>query len=523
MSDANLTLSKFDSTFDELAQTALPAVRAEERLARLQNLALALTSADTVEQTADVVRREGFTPHYAPTGEVELRWPQEPEVDAESRGFMEIVAQMCAHALERARLYEAERAARRLAEQATERTIRLQTVTARLSQAVTLAQVGEIIISEGTSALDAHRGVLALLNAEADHLEVAQAWGYSPDNARVWQRFPLNSPIPLSDVVRSREPVWLRDLAERDSRYPQLAQIQTTSQAYAVLPLLVEDRVLGGINFGFDHPRRFDPDERAFMTALAQQCAQALERARLTDVAASRLSEIEQLNARLKQALAETHHRVKNNLQVISALVELQTDVAETMVPAEALRRVGGHARALATLHDLLTDQAKSSFDMSTVSTRELFGKMLPLLQSTMGERALHSEIEDVPLPVRIGASLCLLANELVSNAVKHGGHNIGFALQSVPDAQTLLEDVNSPAARKRPDDANNDTPPGLLSLIVTDDGPGFPSDFNPQKAAHTGLDLVSNLSRLDLGGNVAYANNPQGGARVTITFPLPE
>lgn len=519
MSDANLTLS----TFDELAQTASPAERAEGRLSRLQNLALALTSADSVEQAADVVRREGFTTHYAPTGEVELRWPQEPDVDTESHTFMQIVAQMCAHALERARLYEAERTARRLAEQATERTTRLQNVTAGLAQAVTLAQVGEIIISEGTSALDAHRGVLALLNAEADHLEVAQAWGYSPDNARVWQRFPLNSPIPLSDVVRSREPVWLHDLNERNSRYPQLAQIQTTSQAYAVLPLLVEDRVLGGINFGFDHPRRFDPDERAFITALAQQCAQALERARLTDVAASRLSEIEQLNARLKQALAETHHRVKNNLQVISALVELQTDVSEAMVPAEALRRVGGHARALATLHDLLTDQAKSSFDMSTVSTRALFGKMLPLLQSTIGERALSSEIEEVRLPVRIGASLCLLANELVSNAVKHGGQHISFTLQSVPASQAQLEDTNPPITPNRPDIANDEISPGLLHLIVADDGPGFPPDFNPQKAAHTGLDLVSNLSRLDLGGSVAYANNPQGGARVIITFPLPE
>lgn len=519
MSDANVTLS----TFDELAQTALPALRAEERLARLQNLALALTSVDTIEQAADVVRGEGFTTHYAPTGEVELRRPQEPDVDAEARAFMGIVAQMCAHALERARLYEAERAARRLAEQATERTTRLQNVTARLAQAVTLAQVGEIIISEGTSALDAHRGVLALLNAEADHLEVAQAWGYSPDNARVWQRFPLDSPIPLSDVVRSREPVWLHDLNERDSRYPQLAQIQTTSQAYAVLPLLVDNRVLGGINFGFDHPRRFNSDERAFITALAQQCAQALERARLTDVAASRLSEIEQLNARLKQALAETHHRVKNNLQVISALVELQTDVAEAMVPAEALRRVGGHARALATLHDLLTDQAKSSYDMSTVSTRALFGKMLPLLQSTMGERALHSEIEEVSLPVRIGASLCLLANELVSNAVKHGGKNIVFSLQSEPNRRDNQQEISRQNGRERRQNAEGEPVAAILHLIVADDRPGFPPDFNPQTAAHTGLDLVSNLSRLDLGGSVTYANNPQGGARVTITFPLPE
>ena len=603
MSEIASTFPAFDSSPQAVTATE----RAAERLERLQNLARALTSADTVEQAADVVSREGFAALHAPIGAIylrdassnhfrfaraigtpaalsdappifasnfpdallsavrakqplffdldgtaalpadtappvppggtlavlplliddhilgglELRWQRAPAFDAESRAYLQLVAQMCAHALERARLYEAEQAARRLAEQAMERTSRLQTVTARLARAATLAQVGEVVISEGTAALGAHRGVLALLEPEGNQLEVIQTWGYAPGNARAWQKFGLDAPIPLADTVRRQEAIWLHDLAERNACYPQLAQIQTTSHAYAVLPLLVEDRVLGGISFGFDHARDFDTAERAFVTALAQQCAQALERARLADVAAARLVEIEQLNARLKQALAETHHRVKNNLQVISALVELQTDVSIPTVPVEALYRIGGHARALASLHDLLTDQAKSSFDMSTISTRALLGKMLPILQSTIGGGILNSQIEDARLPVRIGASLCLLVNELVSNAVKHGGHVISLSLHSEPDRRNNnAEPARQNGAERRHNVVDNPVA-AILRLVVEDDGPGFPPDFDPQKAAHTGLDLVSNLSRLDLGGSVAYANNPQGGACVTVTFPL--
>ncbi len=247
-----------------------------------------------------------------------------------------------------------------------------------------------------------------------------------------------------------------------------------------------------------------------------------MERARLTDAAAAVAAEIEDLNARLKRAMAETHHRVKNNLQVISALVELQTDPGVTQVPADALKRIGLHARALATLHDLLTDQAKVSFETTTVSSRALLGKMLPVLQATIGPRALQSDIADVRLPIRMGASLCLLLSELVSNAVKHGGNALRISLLAAPNRRNPAPTEDAPP---KPDHRQNtpDTPiEEIVSLIVADDGPGFPLDFDPKKAANTGLDLITNISRLDLAGSVTYANNPQGGALVTITFPLP-
>src|SRR5262249_32598499 len=64
--------------------------------------------------------------------------------------------------------------------------------------------------------------------------------------------------------------------------------------------------------------------------------------------------EVEAWKARLRRSIAETHHRVKNNLQVMAALADLQTEEGEEMVPASALKRMGQHTRSLAAVHDLL-------------------------------------------------------------------------------------------------------------------------------------------------------------------------
>ena len=277
-------------------------------------------------------------------GGMELHWAQECAFDGDARAFMEVVAQICAQAIERARLQEAEGKARQIVERAEKRATLLQSVTARLTQALSAAQVAEVIVDGVAETLNAHRGVLALLMPDGKNLETTRALGYRPEVAKVWQQFALDAPIPLSEVARTGSPIWLHDLAERDARYPQLARIHTTSHAYAVLPLLAQERVLGAISFGFDHARAFDEAERAFIETITQQCAQALERARLHDATAQTLAEIEALNVRLRRSMAETHHRVKNNLQVISALVELQTEPGTSLVPTDALRRIGSHA-----------------------------------------------------------------------------------------------------------------------------------------------------------------------------------
>ena len=70
-------------------------------------------------------------------------------------------------------------------------------------------------------------------------------------------------------------------------------------------------------------------------------------------------TEVEDLNARLRRAMTETHHRVKNNLQIIAALVDMQTLEAVNTIPVEEWQRLGIRIRTLAVVHDTLTDAVK--------------------------------------------------------------------------------------------------------------------------------------------------------------------
>lgn len=204
------------------------------------------------------------------------------------------------------------------------------------------------------------------------------------------------------------------------------------------------------------------------------------------------LTEIENLNLRLRRSVQETHHRVKNNLQVISALADLQME--GNTVPVAALARIGQHARSLAALHDLLTHEAKTDIETQHISVSALMEKLIPLLQATTGGRMLNYTVENFRLPVREGTSLALLVSELVSNAVKHGRNDIEVNLS-----------VEEDSAR----------------LQVGDDGPGFPSGFDWRQAANTGLGLIDSTGRHDLQGTITYENRLQGGAQVVVVFPV--
>ena len=204
--------------------------------------------------------------------------------------------------------------------------------------------------------------------------------------------------------------------------------------------------------------------------------------------------EIEELNARLHRSIQETHHRVKNNLQIISALAELQTEDGEATVPATALHRIGQHTRSLAALHDILTQQAKANAQTNSIATQAAMNEIIPLLQATTGGRNIHYEVEDVVLPGQLAASFILLVSEIISNAIKHGRGDIEMTL-TTQDSTARLE--------------------------VCDDGPGFPPDFDWQKAANTGLGLIESAGHYDLRGTILFENREEGGARVVVLFPL--
>ena len=341
--------------------------------------------------------------------------------------------------------------------------------------------------------------VLLVEDNEEDALLLAQtlrASGYALEYVRVDNADALRQALSA--------PVWdcvIVEDALAAFRVPDALEIVHASGH--ILPCFVVSRMPGehgavaALRAGArDYLRKDDLDRLvpALERELHEAAARA-ERRQAEDTLKRSHADLEAQNIRLKRAMAETHHRVKNNLQIISALVELQMQEGVDSVPASALARVGQHARALALLHDLLTWEAKGEAEMDTISARDALEKMIPLMQATSGGRRIrYAAPEQVRLPVKTGASLALLINELVSNALKHGTGDIEVEL-NVDD--------------------------GTVCLEVRDDGPGFPAGFDSEQAANTGLELVESIGRWDLGGQTSYETRPMGGARVCITFPL--
>jgi two-component sensor histidine kinase len=122
--------------------------------------------------------------------------------------------------------------------------------------------------------------------------------------------------------------------------------------------------------------------------------------------------------------------------------------------------------------------------------------KLLSLIQETNAHRRIRYHVADLRLTAKQGTSVALVVNELVSNAIKHGNSDVEVTFAERGD--------------------------GKAALVVLDDGAGFPPDFDPVRAANTGLELVLSLTKWDLNGQVCYDNRPEGGGRVTILMPLP-
>jgi PAS domain S-box-containing protein len=201
--------------------------------------------------------------------------------------------------------------------------------------------------------------------------------------------------------------------------------------------------------------------------------------------------------------LHEVHHRVKNNLQVISSLLGLQSGQIEDPVYQEAFKESQNRIRSIALVHEKLY----STQDFARVE----FNRYLQSLAHDL-VRSYGADVERVELDVRVKdvflaidqAIPCgLIVNELVSNALKH----------AFP--QPREKGAGRVRIKMRPLKA------GRVELTVTDNGIGMPADVNVDETESLGLRLVSILARDQLRGTLDV--KVDGGTRFKVTFPTSE
>jgi PAS domain S-box-containing protein len=204
----------------------------------------------------------------------------------------------------------------------------------------------------------------------------------------------------------------------------------------------------------------------------------------------SQMKSVQALNALVKDKnalLKEVHHRVKNNLQVISSLLRLEAHRVSKTEVATALNDMRWRIRSMALLHEsLYRSESFASIDLSAY-LRQLANEVLRALTESDSSVSLTVDTQPVTASMDQATPCGLILYELLSNALKHGfpSGRIGLLMVSL----TKLD-----SARVR--------------LTVSDNGVGLPADFERRKTNSLGLQLVSDLVQ-QLGGNLTIGPVP--------------
>lgn len=220
--------------------------------------------------------------------------------------LLQEVASRAALALDNARLYAAEHAAREAAERATARALRLQEATAALSTALTLDEAARVAAESFLNVVGAQASMVSVVDAAGETLELLHAVNLPDGLAERLRRVSLDATIPLATAARRGKAIFLDSSDEAERRFPgpgldvRLAQGE---RSWAIVPLTVGGQILGTLLFAFDRPRALDEGDRALALAIAGLCAQAIDRARLHAAERSSRSRLQQIVEALPEAI----------------------------------------------------------------------------------------------------------------------------------------------------------------------------------------------------------------------------
>lgn len=203
-------------------------------------------------------------------------------------------------------------------------------------------------------------------------------------------------------------------------------------------------------------------------------------------------------NKEVETLLREVHHRVKNNLQIISSLLRLQARGLEQDTAAEALRISQSRVQSIALLHQRLYQGE----GLNQVSMRTYFHDLTQSLQDTYkleeNQIQLLSLVDDFALDIDLATPLGIISNELITNAIKHA-----FPQQNAGRIELLVKKTDA-----------------QISLLVKDNGLGVKlSGGKPLiKKSSFGLELVESLAE-KIHGSLFFSNGQ--GTQVELLIPV--
>jgi len=378
-------------------------------------------------------------------------------------------------------------------------TVRLNTLC-DISQAVLAAQspqeIANVALERLFDLVEYTWAGLVEIEVASDQAHLLAVRGRVPNAVNAGLRVALKHQAPCCQMlVDMHEPYQVRvsELLAVLPEYPQLSVIQAEGMRWTLLiPLVVGNETIGVLTLWSDREAPFPEGALTIGREVAGPLSLALHNARLCERARQ--------DAESKdRQLREVNHRVNNTLMSIVALLSAeQRHLAQSQRSADPTCLQGMIARVngLAALHRLLSETQWEPMLLSQLAEHLIYVAM-PYLPA---DTRLNMRVPESAVMVTANQahSLALIINELVANTFEH-------ALQ-----ERKMVSIQVHIA--------HDERSGAIAIEYRDDGPGYPPEVTRLERYNVGLELIQNLVRTNLRGDLQLCND--GGAVTLIRFP---
>ncbi|WP_194776777.1 histidine kinase dimerization/phosphoacceptor domain -containing protein [Pararhodonellum marinum] len=212
------------------------------------------------------------------------------------------------------------------------------------------------------------------------------------------------------------------------------------------------------------------------------------------DTLEAKNKQIAKQNDERELLLKEIHHRVKNNLQIISSLLSMQTRGLQDAKVKDAMKESQSRVKTMALIHEKLYQYE----NLSKINMQEYMHQLSDFLTQTYRsdkQIIVNIEAEEISLDMDMAIPIGLITNELLSNSLKYAFENMEFGEINITFSQYK---------------------PGSYKLLVEDTGKGLDESLDIDKTKSLGLKLVRTLTR-QINGQLTISSNP--GASFEIDF----
>jgi PAS domain S-box-containing protein len=407
------------------------------------------------------------------------------------------------------------------ARQAEEHAARLQVITSALSQALTPGDVARVLLSVTLGGMGATAGAVYRQLADGS-LESLHDVGYPESYARQLRTVPSGAKNPALEAVRTGRELWFRSTADLAAKYPEIVAMRPweSDHAIAMLPMWVHGQAVGALVLSYPDPRICGPDELQFLQMLAQQCGQALERARLYEVAEAERQRAEQASRLKDEFLGVLSHELRTPLTAILGWTQiLRTRKLPPEKRERALETIERNARAQAQLVEDLLDvnrivSGRLRLDVRPTHLEKVIENALDVVRPAAEARSIHLQTHLEPQAEPLLGDpdrLQQVVWNLLSNAVKFtpSGGSVTVSLARGPSHVEV-----------QVRDTGNGIAPGFLPHLFKRFTQADSSSTRRHGGLGLGLAIVRHLVELHGGTVDAHSEGEGRGATFTVRLP---